>query len=245
MTHSSPTAPAGLRAILFDLDGTLRHNEPDGFLMFAQCLAELGVTLTPEQLAHGERWTHYYWSVAPELQEDIETLGPDTPEFWQRYAERQVAAFNLEGQTALAHQVNALFAERYKPVNRVPEDVAPTLRRLREAGYILGLVSNRVGPLEGVAVELGLAEFMHFTLSAGQVGAWKPAPEIFLRALALAGCAPAEAAYVGDNYYADIEGARGAGLCPILIDPRGLFADPGCAVIHRIGEVLPWAGLPA
>jgi FMN phosphatase YigB (HAD superfamily) len=227
------------RAILFDLDGTLRHNEPNGYETFIGFLTDLGFTLTSQQLAHGERWTHYYWSIAPELQEDIEELGADTPAFWMRYAERQIREFNLAGEAdALAQQVSDMFNTRYQPVNRVPEDVGPTLSRLRTAGYTVGLVSNRLTPLDAIAAELGLAGLFHFTLSAGQAGAWKPSPHIFQRAVELAGCAPSEAMYVGDNFYADVEGARGAGLTPVLIDPRGLFPSPGCPVIHSIGELL-------
>ena len=228
-----------VQAVLFDLDGTLRHNEPTGFETFIAYLTELGCALTPAQTAHAERWTHYYWSIAPELQADIEELGADTPEFWRRHAERQVAAFNLTDQhsQALAEQVNQLFIERYRPVNRVDADVRPTLACLRAAGYTVGLVSNRSTPLGPVAAEIGLADLFHFTLAAGEIGWFKPAPQIFLKAAELAGCAPNAAGYVGDNYYADIEGARGAGLHPVLIDPRGLFPDPGCPVIHTIGEL--------
>jgi len=228
-----------LAAILFDLDGTLRHNEPEGFGMYVEYLAELGHTLTPEQRTHGERWTHYYWSVAPELQDDIEAYGPDTPEFWAKYSERQIAALNLDDPTnMLAQQVNQLFTERYKPINRVPEDVPPTLERLRQAGYTLGLVSNRLGALDTVAKDLGLSDYFHFTLSAGQAGAWKPSPKIFERALELAQCSAYRAMYVGDNFYADVEGARAAGLQPVLIDPRGLFPEAGCPVIKSIGDLL-------
>lgn len=228
-----------LKAILFDLDGTLRHNEPTGFETFIIYLTELGCLLSAEQRAHAERWMHYYWSVAPEMRSDIEELGADTPAFWRRHAERQVAAFNLPAgrAAALSEQVNQMFEERYRPVNRVEADVRPTLAGLRAAGYTVGLVSNRSHPLGPIAGELGLSDLFHFTLAAGEVGAFKPAPEIFLKAVELASCAPAEALYVGDNYYADVEGARGAGLRPVLIDPRGLFPEPGCAVIHTIGDL--------
>lgn len=234
-----PATRPALRAFLFDLDGTLRHSEPEGYATFIGYLEELGHPLTAARRAHGERWTHYYWSIAPELKEDIEVFGADTPEFWKRYSERQILSLDLNCDAdALAAQINALFTEHYKPVNVVPDDVRPTLSRVRAAGYTVGLVSNRTGALEGLVTELGLGGLFHFTLSAGQANAWKPAPEIFIKALALANCAPAEAVYVGDNYYADIEGARGAGLHPILYDPRGLFPDPGCLVIRAIGDLL-------
>ena len=37
--------------------------------------------------------------------------------------------------------------------------------------------------------------------------------------------------YVGDNYFADVIGARRAGLRPVLYDPRGIYPDASCEVI--------------
>ncbi len=228
-----------IRAVLFDLDGTLRFNEPPGFATLSRFLEEqLGHPLTPEQRHTAQRWEHFYWSIAPELSADIEELGADTPAFWMRYAERTIEALAVDDpQRHLALRVHARMAAEYRPVNRVPADVRPTLTGLRERGYVVALVSNRSEALDPMVADLNLDGLFAFTLSAGQAGAWKPAPEIFLRAVELAGCRPAEAAYVGDNFYADVEGARGAGLQPILIDPHGLFPDPGCPVIGAIGEV--------
>lgn len=229
--------PAHLKAVFFDLDGTLRHNEPEGFDAFIGFLNELGHTLTLEQRYRAERWNHYYWSVAPELKDDIAEFGADTPAFWTRHAERVIEALGVNGGDDLPAQIRRCMAERYKPVNVVPEDVRPSLERLRAQNYTVALVSNRTEELDSLADALGMDGLFHFTLSAGQAQSWKPDPGIFLKALELAQCAPSEAAYVGDNYYADIEGARGAGLHPILLDPRGLFPEPGCPIIQAIGDI--------
>jgi FMN phosphatase YigB (HAD superfamily) len=42
---------------------------------------------------------------------------------------------------------------------------------------------------------------------------------------------PEQTLYIGDNYFADVVGARRAGLRPVLYDPKGLFHEPGCPVI--------------
>ncbi len=227
-----------IQAVLFDLDGTLRHNHPDSFDTLVEFLASLGHVPTPEQLRAGQRWTHYYWSISPELLEDLQAFGGETREFWARHTERQLTEMGLRGDLgALGAQIAQLFDERYNPGHHVPDDVIPALRRLREMGYAVGLVSNRREPLEDLVQELGLADFFVFTLSAGQAGSWKPDPGIFRRAVELAGCTPEATVYVGDNYYADVEGARAAGLQPILIDPHGVFPTPGCPVIRSLAEL--------
>lgn len=230
--------PNGIQAILFDLDGTLRHNQPGGFDTFVSYLAELGYPLSQRRQHHGERWTHYYWAESLEQTADRKEFGGEAGGFWLRYTTRLLQAFEIDGDLpALGQQISKRFDEDYQPINHVPDDVIPTLTRLRAAGYTLGLVSNRAEPLNGVAADLGLDGLFHFTLSAGQAGSWKPDPGIFLQAASLAACAPEHAAYVGDNYYADIVGARGAGLTPVLIDPKGIFPDADCRVIKEIGEL--------
>jgi FMN phosphatase YigB (HAD superfamily) len=73
---------------------------------------------------------------------------------------------------------------------------------------------------------------------AAEVDAWKPDPRIFDRALELTASAPERMIYVGDNYYADILGAKNAGLQPVLLDDRGVFPDAECAVIGRLGDLV-------
>ena len=42
---------------------------------------------------------------------------------------------------------------------------------------------------------------------------------------------------MGDNFYADVLGARRGGLIPVLYDRRGVFPDPGCATIRSFDEL--------
>jgi len=221
---------------LFDLDGTLRHNQPNGYETLIEFLAELGHAPSAEQVRAGHRWTHYYWSISPEMKADLAELGAETAAFWVRQVERQLGVLGLgEDAPPLAVTLAGLFEERYRPEHHVPADAAPTLRRLRRLGYTLGLVSNRTEPLDPLAEELGLAEHLDFTLSAGQAGSWKPDAGIFWRALEMAASQPEATVYVGDNYYADVEGASGAGLQPVLFDPLGLFPEAVCPVITTLG----------
>jgi putative hydrolase of the HAD superfamily len=232
------TQDGTIQAVLFDLDGTLRHNHPNGFDTLLEFLGDLGYPVTTEQRRAGLRWTHYYWSISTELPEDLREFGGEGRAFWARHTARQLGALGVEGDLpALAATLSQMFDERYNPGHHVPDDVVPTLRRLAELGYTVGLVSNRTETLETLVGELGLAGCFVFTLSAGQAECWKPDPRIFLKGAELAGAAPEATVYVGDNFYADVEGARAAGLQPVLIDPHGVFPDAGCPVIHSLGEL--------
>jgi putative hydrolase of the HAD superfamily len=54
-----------------------------------------------------------------------------------------------------------------------------------------------------------------------EVGWRKPRPEIFFRALGLLDIDPGDALYVGDNYYADVVGAKSVGIDVIWINRNG------------------------
>jgi FMN phosphatase YigB (HAD superfamily) len=43
--------------------------------------------------------------------------------------------------------------------------------------------------------------------------------------------------YVGDNYFADVVGARSAGLRPVLYDPRGIYPYATCEVIQSFNQL--------
>lgn len=103
------------------------------------------------------------------------------------------------------------------------------LRLLAGTGVRLGLVSNsdgtvaeqmvaakvcQVGEGEGVPVVV--------VIDSAVVGIEKPDPRIFALALAALGTDPASTVHVGDAVFADVAGARAAGLRPLHLDP---YAD--------------------
>ncbi|HTP01996.1 MAG TPA: HAD family hydrolase [Anaerolineales bacterium] len=227
-----------LKAILFDLDGTLRHNLPSGSVFFADHAAELGLRITADDRLRAMRWEHFYWANSAELKAD-RLAHPDERDFWNLYAVRALTALGAwNGQAeAMAPQVSAYMAETYKPESVVPEDALRVLPALQQGGYVLGLVSNREKSYAEVIESLGLAPYFQLVLAGGEVQMWKPEPHIFVHACARLKLDPVEAAYVGDNYFADVVGARRAGLRPVLYDPRGIFMDPGCPTIASFDEL--------
>ena len=68
-------------------------------------------------------------------------------------------------------------------------------------------------------------------------GAAKPDREVFTYALARIEALPEQTIYVGDVYLADVLGARGAGIEPILIDRAGRFGFVDCVVVRSLVEI--------
>lgn len=227
-----------VRALLFDLDGTLRHNHPPSVDTFLHFAIDLGLPGSPEKRHKFNRWTHYYWAQSPELLQDlVDYTGEEI--FWLNYARRSLEILECDRDQVdtLASKINARMQSEHNPENRVAADVTPTLDALRSAGYRLAVLSNRRQPCMDELDDLGLGSYFDFALVAGEVSAWKPDPVIFHHALDRLGTAPAETVYVGDNYYADILGAEKAGLQPVLLDPEGFFPEAECPVIHTISDL--------
>lgn len=114
------------------------------------------------------------------------------------------------------------------PWSQIVPGTVDALRRLADTGVALGIVSNsngtveeqlltsricQVGAGEGVPVAVVLDSYV--------VGVEKPHPGIFERALSTLGVSAADAIHVGDTGWADIAGARAAGVRPVHLDPHG------------------------
>jgi putative hydrolase of the HAD superfamily len=115
-------------------------------------------------------------------------------------------------------------------------DSAPTLRALRERGIRLVVVSNWDWSLHERLTETGLTPLLDGALASAEVGAAKPDPAIFETALRMTGTTPEETWHVGDTPEADVEGARGAGIRPILIAREG-----APEAINSLSELIPLA----
>ncbi|HEY7267104.1 MAG TPA: HAD-IA family hydrolase [Solirubrobacterales bacterium] len=115
-------------------------------------------------------------------------------------------------------------------------DAAPALRELGDRGLRLVCVSNWDCSLDSVLERCGLRELLVGAVSSAVAGARKPDPAIFAPALELAGVGPERALHVGDTPEEDVEGARAAGIRPLLLDRDGNGGD--IASLSEIGEHL-------
>jgi len=86
------------------------------------------------------------------------------------------------------------------------------LRRLRDHGRRVGLVSNFDHRLPAVLAALGLAPLLDVVVRPADAAAAKPDARIFALALQRLGVTAADAVYVGDDAHDDIAGAGAAGL---------------------------------
>jgi len=232
-------SPNGIKAVLFDLDGTLRHSRPAGHTIFWEFAASLGAPGEKGDRRRAQQWAHSYWANSDVLVGDLKALGRNTDEFWQNYALRHLVALGCTPEQAqeLAVPVRAHMSEAFTPEDWIPPEVPETLARLKSSGFTLGVVTNRSDPIDDYMKDNGLDVHLDFFFAAGEIGAWKPNPVIFEHALERAQVNAGEAIYVGDNYYADILGAQAVGIRAVLLDPDEIFPEADCTVIQDISEM--------
>lgn len=229
----------GVKAIFFDLDGTLRHSVPTGGDVFTQYVVSLGLPVKPEDRLRAMRWEHLYWASSADLSNDILAHSFDTENFWTEYSRKRLIALGVSSSLAvdLAKKVSLHMSESYKPQSVIPDEVRQALSELKQAGYIMAVLSNRDKPFQDTLESHGISEFFSFALAGGEVDSYKPDPGLFEHALKRTGLPPNEAMYVGDNYFADVVGSRRAGLWPVLFDPEIVFPEADCTTIRSFNEL--------
>jgi HAD superfamily hydrolase (TIGR01549 family) len=228
-----------IKAVFFDLDGTLRHSVPSGGEVFTDYVVTLGLPVTHEDRKRAVRWEHMYWANSPDLRDDLIAHSGETENFWIEYSRRRLVALGVSPDLAIeyAPKVSMHMGSEYKPESVTPDDVRRALVQLKQDGYLMAVLSNRDKPFQETLDAHNISEFFDFSFAGGEVDAFKPDPRFFEHALQRAGVTAQEAVYVGDNYFADVIGASRAGLTPILYDPQGIFPEADCTTIKTFDEL--------
>jgi putative hydrolase of the HAD superfamily len=221
--HSRPVA------VLLDALGTLLTFEPPAPHLRAALQASTGVDVGADAAREAIRAeiayyrAHLHEGSGPEALHDLRV----------RCAEAMALPF------ATPVVLDALLASLR--LSAYP-DSAPTLRALRAAGIRTVVVSNWDWSLHERLAETGLAALLDGAVASAEVGSAKPDGAIFRAALELAGAEAAGAWHVGDTPEADVEGARAAGIRPVLIDREGLAAPrDGVLTVRTLAELIPLA----
>ena len=209
-------ASGPIRTIFFDAAGTLIYLPRSVGHHYAFVGERIGLRLDTEAL---DRAFANCWKRMP-TRPPIHGPRPDDDKGWWRELVNcvldQVAPELGElDRDAYFEAVYGHFAEA--GVWDMYPEVSDVLTALR-GRFELAVVSNFDGRLRMILEHLGLTKFFAHIFLSSEIGADKPDPEIYRRALHLSGGRPNEILHVGDDPERDWEGAAAAGLAIFRLD---------------------------
>lgn len=206
----TPTPP--LKAVLFDLDGTLLDTAKDLAFALNQLRAEEGKT--PLDYEPIRRVVSNGGNAMVKL--GFQTQ-PDTAEHQRLYA-----------------RLLALYEQRLLHHTEPFAGIQALLSTLEQLGLTWGVVTNKPSAYSTPIMQnIGLTPAYQTLVCADQVQQRKPHPESLLLACTQLGCTPQQAIYVGDHRR-DIEAGHSAGMKTVAAlygyieegdDPRSWHAD--------------------
>jgi putative hydrolase of the HAD superfamily len=214
-------------AVFLDALGTLVELQPPAPRLRAR-LAEEGFEVPEERAAAGFAAEISYYLAHHLEGSDRERLD----HLRDRCATAMMEALELPGLDHATARRAMLGALEFTPF----PDALEGLGELRRRGLALVVVSNWDCSLPDWFGPTGLLELVHGVVTSADVGAAKPDPAVFHRALDLAGVDGADAVHVGDSLDNDVQGARAAGIRPILVRRDGT-GPGGVETVRALTEV--------
>jgi putative hydrolase of the HAD superfamily len=231
-----------MKAVFFDLYNTLVDYDPPREEVQAAICREFGIEVAPEALRRAIPAADDFF-----YEENARSsLGKRTTQekydLYAEYESRILRGVGVEVSKEVALNILAKFGLKLRQPDAklvLFDDVAPTLARLKGQGLTLGLITNVDYDIAPICDRLGLSSYLDFLVTSQEVGAGKPDPAIFYAALRRAGVKASEAIHVGDQYHADVLGARNAGIKPLLLDRDDFYREVAdCPRINSLTEVV-------
>jgi putative hydrolase of the HAD superfamily len=205
-----------IKAVFFDAVGTLFRLTKTVGDHYAYVGGEIGLDLNAQNL---ERAFHTAWKQMPQRAAIDGPRENDDKGWWRELVDcvlERVAPSLSEldrdnfFEIAYEHFAEADVWELYPEVPDVLQELAPRFQ--------LAVISNFDGRLRFILQHLSISKFFNHVFISSELGADKPDPEIYRRALTLMDLEPSEALHVGDDPQRDWEAAAAAGLSVFRLD---------------------------
>lgn len=192
-----------VRAVLFDLDGTLLDTVPDLHAAVCGMLADLGRPALPEEAVR-------------------RYVGRGIPNLVKRSLADSLAA--ADDDSPAPAEALASFRRHYARENGLRTQLFPGVREglnaIRAKGLPMAVITNKTEAFTGPLLEMtGLAPYFPVVVSGDTLPKHKPDPMSLIWACGRLGVSPAEALFIGDSVN-DFLAARAA-CCSVFLLPYG------------------------
>ena len=226
-----------LRAVIFDLDGTLYDYKAAHAPAFAALTDYAGKSLgiAPEAFRNLHRQAERVVN---------ERCGGPCAAVHSRLIRYQVILELAGASIARAPEMSRLYWSTLIKAMRPNPGMLECLQALRGMGLMIGVCTNMTADWQfEKLIALGIMPLVDFLVTSEEAGAEKPERRIFDLCARKAGCEPGACVFVGDNLKGDALGALNAGMRSIWLsageDTEG--CDPEIVRIdslHALPEVI-------
>ena len=227
---------ADIRAVFFDVGGTLVTSDLGHLDLLHQALLAIGYKVTRDKVVSANDMARR--AVARRRRRHADRM--DTGAASRMWLEHLTAALDLDLapddlERELASAIRMV--ETTSPESLDP-DAHDLLAGLKRRGFRLGVISNWGEDLPEYLASFGLSRYFEVIIASEAVGTAKPHREIFLRGLSALDVGPQHAVHIGDDYWADVVGARNIGIQPVLVDRGREDPHADCLTIVRLGDLV-------
>lgn len=138
---------------------------------------------------------------------------------FEQFGEKRIefAKQNLKGDLEAIKFFGLTKTPWHKELETPYPEAEKLLKTLSERGYKIGIIANQSAGTADRLENWGLLKYISLVLSSAEEGIAKPDPEIFLRALNRAECAPEQTVMIGDRLDNDIYPAKKLGIGTIWV----------------------------
>jgi putative hydrolase of the HAD superfamily len=223
-----------IRAILFDMGGTLDGDGQHWLERFVALYRNYGVDLPRETLRGA------FDEAERQSAKSEEIVSADFGQMIQLYVKWQLTHLALKDPALEQH----LIAEFTAPVRQAVAANVRLLADLADRDFELGVVSNGCGNVEALCADFGYTPFLSLIVDSRRVGISKPDPAIFSFAAEKLGRRPETILMVGDSFERDVVPAKKIGMKTAWLEGPEPRSCPDPSVIDlrlkRLADLPGW-----
>jgi putative hydrolase of the HAD superfamily len=213
-----------IRAVTFDVGGTLIEPFPSVGAVYAEVARGFGIECCPDTLTRqfAEAWV------------------ARTSFEYSRLEWFDVVRHSFRGFAEVSEGLFTSVYDRFTEAAawKLFDDALPALEMLRERGLRLAVISNWDDRLEPLLERLGVSDFFEQVTVSGKLGWHKPHLEVFAHTLRALRLPPESVLHVGDSEREDVAGARAAGLSAARVRRTGVEKTGDISDLTEIANVL-------
>lgn len=224
-----------IRHIFFDLDNTLWDHRKNAKLTLQNLFGEYEIQ-TKFNLGFDEFHAEYF-RINEELwaklrDEEIDKAYLRKHRFYDTFLHFGIDDFEL------SQQFEHRFLDEIVVYNEVVPGTNEILGYLKKKNYQLHIITNGFREVTHRKIEGSkIGHYFTTVTSADEVGVRKPNPKIFQHCLNISGAKLEESILIGDDWIADVEGAKSFGMEVIFFDVFNEFPNAETKLIRELKEI--------